>query len=102
MGVYERPVVDRQIDDDQARRWQLLAELFAQFHIARRDQLQREIVEAWIMADDDQGVRLARFADHADQRFGTGVVESLIADWARRLGESLGDQRLSLLGPFCR
>ena len=100
--MQERPIVDRQIDDNEARSGKLLVELFAHIHIARCDQLQREIVQPRIMADDCKRMRLARFADGADQRFRTGVINTFIGDHARCLGKGCGDQRPGLLRPFCR
>ena len=58
MRMQQRPIVDRQIDDDEPRSRQLLIELFAHVHIAGGDQLQREIVQARIMADDEQAYAL--------------------------------------------
>ena len=54
------------------------------------------------MADDGQRVRLRVVADDPDQRVATGVIEALIGDRSRRLGEGRGDQCPGLLGPFCR
>ena len=57
----------------------------------------RKIVQARIVADDEQRVRVARLADKADERFGAGVVDALVLRHSRRLGKGRRDQRPGFL-----
>src|SRR6202045_2002007 len=80
-----RPVVEGEIDDDEARGRQFLRHPLAHVDIARRDQLHGDVVQAGIMADNDKTVRAARLADDLEQNLGRGVVDALFVDQPRRL-----------------
>ena len=73
------------------------ADAFARFHVARGDQSDREIVQARIVADDEERVRIARLADHADELLRTGVVDAFVVHDPRRLGKGRGEERPGFL-----
>src|SRR5580700_3369958 len=102
MRMQARPVVEGQIDDDEARGRQFLRHPLARVDVARRDQLHRDIVQAGIMADDDQTVRTARLADDLEQGLGRGIVDALFVDQPRRLGKGWRHQRPGFLGTLGR
>src|SRR5580704_16882282 len=96
-----RPIVEGEIDDDEARGRQYLRHPFARVDVARRDQLHRDVVQAGIVADDDKTMRAARLAYDFQERLGCSIVDALFVAEPRRLGKRRRRQRpgfLSALG----
>ena len=69
-------------------------------HVARGDQLHRKIVEPGIVTDNEEGVRLARFADDANECLRSGIIDALVIDRPRCFGKGRRGQRPGLLRPF--
>src|SRR5580704_7372865 len=102
VAMHFRPVVEGEIDDDEARGRQFFRHPLARVDFARRDQLRRDVVQARIMADDEQAMRASRPADDLDQNLGGGVVDALFVEEPRRLGKGRSRQRPGFLGTLGR
>ncbi len=97
-----RPVVEREIDDDQSRCWQFLGHPLARGGLARRNQPHREIVNAGIVADNEQRPRSLYFGDQAHQCFRRGIIDALLVCGLRGPGKARSEQRPCFLGTRCR
>ena len=68
-----RPIVERKLDDDQARGWQFFIDALARVDGAGADQLHGEIVQAGIVADHQHRAgTLVEVAQPLHQRAGAG------------------------------
>src|ERR1700722_15369503 len=96
------PVVERQVDDDQPRGGQPLRDPFARFHIPRCDQLDGEVVEAGVMADQHNGCCAFGLGQQIHQPLRVSVIDAFLADSFRCFGKAVRQERPALLGTGCR
>ena len=69
LGIKPRPVVERKIYNDEAGRWQLFVDAFPCSEVSRNNQAHRDIVQARIVPDDEEHLRMCGPTDDADQPY---------------------------------
>src|SRR5208282_1132331 len=91
LGIKPRPVVEWKIYDDEAGRWQLFVDAFPCFEVSRNNQAHRDIVQARIVTDDEEHLRVVRLTDDADQPL-TSSVDAFVLHHPRRRRKSRCDE----------